>query len=167
MPRTALHAAQTLEQLAAALQAGADVDAQDKYGRTAMMLACEYGGKHAAGMVRALVDAGADVDKQDIFGKNAPYAAGFPREHGAGMKRCPSTRAMWQAGRVRSDQHDARRDSKARAGGRVSAPRRGRTHKQVTSMDERAGCRRRRGGARRGRRRALPTRGGRGQAGRR
>ena len=37
MPRTALHAAQTLEQLAAALQAGADVDAQDKDRMTAMM----------------------------------------------------------------------------------------------------------------------------------
>ena len=37
MPRTALHGAKTLEQLAAALQAGADVDAQDfesEFGRT-------------------------------------------------------------------------------------------------------------------------------------
>ena len=45
MPYTALHGARTLEQLAAALQAGADVDAQDEYGSTAMMLAAKFGAR--------------------------------------------------------------------------------------------------------------------------
>ena len=66
-----LFGAKMLEQLAAALQAGKDVDAQDMIGMTAMMHAIMNGGEHAAGMVRLLVDAGADVDMQDKFGWTA------------------------------------------------------------------------------------------------
>ena len=47
------------------LDAGADVDKQTESRTTALMLAAENGGEHAAAMVRLLVDAGADIDKQD------------------------------------------------------------------------------------------------------
>ena len=53
MPRTALHAAQTLEQLAAALQAGADVDEQDNNGVTALRYAVAHGNADVAEFLRA------------------------------------------------------------------------------------------------------------------
>ena len=69
MPRNALHEAKTLEQLAAALQAGADVDAEDAMGWTAMMFAAGRGDEHAAGILRTLLDAGADVNMQNTSGE--------------------------------------------------------------------------------------------------
>ena len=44
---------------------GADGDRQPVIGETALMVAAQYGGKHAAGMMEVLVDAGADVNHKD------------------------------------------------------------------------------------------------------
>jgi ankyrin repeat protein len=71
-----LHAAAQRGDLAAVralLAAGADPDAADATGRTAVTAAA-FGG-HAA-VVRALVDAGADVDRQDDTRANAVLSTG-------------------------------------------------------------------------------------------
>lgn len=52
----------------AGLEAGADVDAKDKYGQTALMLAAPRG--HEA-IVRRLIDAGADLNVTAKFGLSA------------------------------------------------------------------------------------------------
>ena len=51
-----------LEDLAAALEEGAEIDARDDAGRTALLTATQA---DQPGAVRALLDAGADVDLQD------------------------------------------------------------------------------------------------------
>ena len=75
MPRTALHHARTVEEVREALRAGADANTQDKDGTTALMLAAEHGGAHAAAMIRLLIDAGADANKQDSLGTTALMVA--------------------------------------------------------------------------------------------
>ena len=56
------------EQVRELLDAGADIDIQDKFGRTALMLSAAYG---RADTVKLLLDAGADIDIQEEFGRTA------------------------------------------------------------------------------------------------
>ncbi len=57
-----------------ALEKGADVNAKDSLGRTALMLACQQGFLDVA---RALVEAGADVNARDAHGRTPlMYACG-------------------------------------------------------------------------------------------
>ena len=59
-----------------------------KTGSTALMDAAQYGGEHAAGMMRALLDAGADANTQIEYGWTAlMYAAKHGGEHAAEMMR--------------------------------------------------------------------------------
>jgi uncharacterized protein len=58
--------------LAAQIAAGADVDARDRFGQTALMLAAQRGHLEA---VRALVRAGADLDVTAKFGLSATMLA--------------------------------------------------------------------------------------------
>ena len=53
------------------LDAGADVNVQNKYRWTALMFAVRSGYKHGAGMVRLLINAGADANMQDNPGWTA------------------------------------------------------------------------------------------------
>ena len=86
--RIALRDATTAEQVREALRDGADANAQDEDGWTALMFTAERGGEHGAGMMRLLVDAGADANKQNEGGSTAlMWAAqhGGEREHAMGM----------------------------------------------------------------------------------
>lgn len=56
----------------AEIEAGADVDARDKYGQTALMLAAPRG--HEA-VIRRLIDAGADLNVTAKFGLSAVMLA--------------------------------------------------------------------------------------------
>lgn len=57
-----------------ALEKGADVNAKDSLGRTALMLACQQG---LLDVARALVEAGADVNARDAHGRTPlMYACG-------------------------------------------------------------------------------------------
>ena len=70
------------------IDAGADVNAQDTLGWTALMVTARYGGEHAAGTMRVLVDAGADANKQNEDGWTAlMHTAERGGKHGAGMMR--------------------------------------------------------------------------------
>lgn len=60
------------ETVAARIAAGTDVDARDKYGQTALMLAAPRG--HEA-VVRCLIDAGADLDVTAKWGLSAVMLA--------------------------------------------------------------------------------------------
>ncbi len=75
-PQT-LHAAALLGDAAAVRElaaAGADVDARDAYGSTALIIAATFGRPTVAA---ALVDAGADLDLQNGDGSTALHAAAF------------------------------------------------------------------------------------------
>lgn len=61
-----------LATIAAGLEAGADIDAKDKYGQTALMLASPRG--HEA-IVRRLIDAGADLNVTAKWGLSAVMLA--------------------------------------------------------------------------------------------
>ncbi|UCF81439.1 MAG: ankyrin repeat domain-containing protein, partial [Acidobacteriota bacterium] len=54
------------------IEQGADVNAEDKYGITALMFAAKNGQTE---IVKALVDAGADVEAKDKYGVTALMAA--------------------------------------------------------------------------------------------
>ena len=56
------------EQVRELLDAGADIDIQDKFGRTALMLSAAYG---RADTVKLLLDAGADIDRSNKYGWTA------------------------------------------------------------------------------------------------
>lgn len=63
------------EQVRELLDAGADIDIQDKFGRTALMLSAAYG---RADTVKLLLDAGADIDRPSKYGWGAlHYAAAW------------------------------------------------------------------------------------------
>jgi ankyrin repeat protein len=66
-------------ELEALLQAGADPNARDRYGQTALMLAAHAGHGEA---VRALIAAGADLDVSAKFGLTATMLA-VVQGHGA------------------------------------------------------------------------------------
>ena len=87
MPRGALHDAKTVEDVHRALQAGADVHAQDLKEWTALMYAAAKGERGEA-MMRVLLSAGADPNKHSNNGRTAlMLAAENGGEHGAGMTR--------------------------------------------------------------------------------
>ena len=62
---TALMRAETAEQIKALVEAGADINAKDKYGHTALMKA------KTAEQTKLLVEAGADVNIQNKYGETA------------------------------------------------------------------------------------------------
>ena len=78
MSRTALHDAKTVEDVRGALQAGADVNAHDVFGRTALMIAAQEGGEHGAGMMRALMehpDLAVNKQHKNMWGHSDHYVS--------------------------------------------------------------------------------------------
>lgn len=64
-----------LDVVAALLSAGADVDARNRDGLTALMLAAASEAPTAVAIAKKLLDAGADVEKADRFGRTAALVA--------------------------------------------------------------------------------------------
>ena len=58
------------------IAAGSDVNAKDNQGKTPLIYAARFGGRHAEATMRVLIDAGADVNANDKQGKTVlKYAA--------------------------------------------------------------------------------------------
>ncbi len=70
------------------IAAGSDVNAKDKQGKTPLIYAARFGGRHAEATMRVLIDAGADVNAMDEKGKTVlEYAAQWRGEHAVAIIR--------------------------------------------------------------------------------
>ncbi|TVR52637.1 MAG: ankyrin repeat domain-containing protein [Spirochaetaceae bacterium] len=69
----------TADDVRAALRAGADLDARDRYGLTPLMYAARY--NRSVEVLRLLLDAGADVNARDSDGNTALMSAAGSNEN--------------------------------------------------------------------------------------
>ena len=73
--KSALDEGATLAQITKLIEAGADLNAKDDDGMTALMLTARYNPNPE--VIKALVDAGADINVKDNNGETAKYHAGW------------------------------------------------------------------------------------------